>query len=121
MVRIVDTIAATVGAMWIWSALFIMLTKVFGREPWSVWRTLFHELKPFYLPACAVAYVCASIEQHKPLDPMQIVYFALSVASYWWWKDSDDDDDRWKRRRKKLVEKVTQRDGKLVVVAELSR
>lgn len=75
---------------------------------------VYHELRPLYLPAVAVAAVTAALTDYGPLWS-QAFMTALNIVGWWLYKNVGGDDDRWKRRRQKLAEKVEQVGGRLVV------
>ena len=96
-----------------WVLVAVMLR--FGiRHP--LIRSLYHELRPFYLVSLFV-YYGAPVVFNGPLDIWWQIGLVCNVANWFLFKNIDDDDDRWKRRRRKLAEKVAAVGGRLTVVA----
>lgn len=75
-------------------------------------HTLFHELRPLYLPAVVVAHVSASALVDGPAPAIST---AFSLNTWFFLKDRGGDDDRWKRRRRKAAEKISRVGGRLAV------
>jgi hypothetical protein len=111
LVFVAIRITATV---WAWSGFFIWIFRMWGRYPrlLQISRTIWAELRPFYLPM-----VCCLIAKHV-MEGVMLDYslsHAFQLLNWFAFKDIDN-DDRWKRRKKKLTEKVKERAGRLVVV-----
>lgn len=92
----------------------------------AVWRGtsmplmhhLYHELKPFYLPAVVVLHVLGAHRDGNPVAPGRLLGSAFCVLTWFLFRNEDDDDDRWKRRRRKLADRVQRQGARLVVVPE---
>jgi hypothetical protein len=102
---------------WALSGMALSMAKMFGKRPPSSARAVFHELKPFYLPAVVVAYITGCLYAGDVIDGRRIGVFAIQLFSWWGYK-GEDDDDRWKRRAKKVADRVKVTGGKLAVVAD---
>ncbi|MEU3452135.1 hypothetical protein ABZ671_00630 [Micromonospora sp. NPDC006766] len=107
-------IATGIAHTWMFSGLGIAFFKRRGWQVPPIWRHVFHELRPFYLPAVMAVPVIQSL--HDTTSTLTWINLALSVWNWWWLRKIDDDDDRWKRRRKRLTERVSVLDGRLVLV-----
>lgn len=109
-------ILASVAYYWVWCTvgLICALVRTYGRTPPSWARRIMSELKPLYWPvALVLMYLAMSSDEaiwRKALD------LATMVAGWYLFKN-EGDDDRWKRRLEKLKEKVTVKDGRLVVTS----
>ncbi|MBM0275140.1 hypothetical protein [Micromonospora tarensis] len=114
MTALVNSLATVLILSWIFSGVAIMVAKLLYRDPPRFARTLFHELRPFYLPAVVVAFVTAGMLSDSWWRWLNL---ALNVWNWWRLRNLDDDDDRWKRRRKRLAEQVSVSGGRLVVVS----
>lgn len=94
-----NTAARVVMIVWIWSGLLLAVSDLFkaGRPEWC--RDLFHELRPFYLPAVLArnAYLATTAGTGG------LFWFnaAVDVVCYFIYRNVDK-DDRWKRRRDEL-------------------
>lgn len=102
MLLLIRILGGAVVVAWWTAAAAIYLRPVAGLR---IYRWLFHELKPAYLPAAAVCYLIDG----------QVLLLAISVVNYFLWRNTDD-DDRWKRRRRNAAEKVAAIGGRLTVV-----
>lgn len=110
---LVISVCGIVRTLWILCG-FALLVKVRIR----VIRTIFHELRPFYLPAALFGNLAPVVAQHQRVTVLTAVFFACSIYCWFAYKDVDkDDDDRWKRRRRKVAERVEAAGGRLTVVA----
>lgn len=102
------------SSIWLLSGLYIHVTRRwFNKEPYQFARTIFHELKPFYLPGIILGYIIGSMYENR--NGWDIVVLIVNVFYYWVYKDVDK-DDRWKRRKEKLAEVVKQVGNRLEVV-----
>lgn len=105
--------ALGVRLAWAFAAFSLWAHRQFGKDvaPYLSW--LYHELRPFYLPALGIhAATCA-------IAGVPLWFVAIDVAlAVKVWRDlrDIDDDDRWKRRRHKAVEKVAEVGRRLTVV-----
>ncbi|MCX5066953.1 hypothetical protein OOJ91_13960 [Micromonospora lupini] len=113
MTNLFNSLATGVILAWVFSGLVLSIAKLLQRGAPSLARNLFHELRPFYLPAVVVAFVASGM---LGVGWVRWLNLALNLWSWWVFRDLDDDDDRWKRRRKRLVERVSVVDGQLRVV-----
>lgn len=77
------------------------------------YRTIWAELRPFYLPAAAVWIVDRAV--HGEVKGWGAFVVGCTIANWFFFKDLDD-DDRWKRRKAKAVEKLERRGSRLVAV-----
>ena len=113
------TIASVVGhqtvMVWLIVAFVLTFGKILSRTPPRLVGAVFHELRPFYLPATAVAFLADSMLGHPNLM-WRLIVLGINLWNWWQYKDAGDDDDRWKRRRKRLAERVSEVAGRLTVV-----
>lgn len=99
--------------LWMFSGLAIVLAQRLGREPFEKVRTVYHELRPFYL----VLVLGNTVAWLLYGDSHPVDYFTMAMELLIWFLMRDvDDDDRWKRRRKRLTERVAEVGGRLTVV-----
>lgn len=107
-------LAVCVHTVWVYTGIIILVSVhiVKIRIPSAI-RWLFHELKPFYLPAVGVEIIDSAL--HGEVHGWNIIWLTIAIATWWFYKDLDE-DDRWKKRRKKLSEKISRVGSKLVVV-----
>jgi hypothetical protein len=109
-------LAKWVLIMWPVSGLGLLLTKLIDAHYRPTFlRFLYHELKPFYLPALA-AYPVLLVLHGGDVTVGELVYVGFSVLNWFVFKDGVDDDDRWKRRLRKLAERIERSGSRLVVV-----
>lgn len=101
--------------VWVVAGAAIFFTKEYGYEPPRLATWLFHELKPFYIPALLGGYFTSAYLGGSSW--WNAFFLVLGTISWFLMKDVDD-DDRWKRRLHKLGEKVQIHEHKLVVVNE---
>lgn len=114
MIRTLEFLVAMVANVWVYAGFYLYVTRIMLRiEPYQFVRTIFHELKPLYLPCVVSGYVLGSMIRNR--DGWDLVLFIIAVAAYWFYKNIDK-DDRWKRRKEKVLEKVEQVGSKLVSV-----
>ncbi len=113
--RLAWPLAMLIVLTWTFSAVAIQVARLLGRSTPEMARHLFHELKPFMLPATIVWPLAAGMLGE--LTPWTWVSTAMNVWNWWSMRNIDDDDDRWKRRRKKLAERVQVQAGRLVLVS----
>lgn len=99
---------------WAVAAGMIGLAKRVGDEPPRAARTIYHELRPFYLPLAVGNLLAANYASSH--NPSGYIVFGLMLIN--WFQNRDiDDDDRWTRRRRRLAERVTATgEGRLIVV-----
>lgn len=116
-IAIVGLAGDIVYVAWILSSIALSGAKVVGHEPRDMFRTIYHELKPFYW-AAVLALNMDDVTKHG------IIVYLLNWTHYLSWAGfiyiwvafrNLDDDDRWKRRRKKLAEAVKRVGDRLVV------
>lgn len=112
-IKVLEFLFGFVANLWLYAAFIIFVVRVAGGEPYQSIRTIFHELKPFYLPSTVIGYIFGSTYRER--DGWDIVFFAVAVLSYWLYKNVDK-DDRWQKRKEKLLEKVAQVGAKLAIV-----
>jgi hypothetical protein len=109
--------AVLVTMVWPFAGLVLTTAHYLHRAESTVnaARRVYHELRPFYLPAVAASHVIAVWLDGR--DGMS--YFTLAVDLLCWvaFRNSGGDDDRWKRRRKKLADRVSVVGGRLAVVS----
>lgn len=112
-------VTAIICGGWLTGGWLVLTSQLFpapGLAPTG--RRILSELRPFYLPAVAVAYGIELYQMHgNPWDPGWILGLAVSIGAWFWFKDMGDDDDRWKRRLRKLAGRVVVSDGRLVVAS----
>ncbi len=115
--ELVAILAAIIRLNWLFAGMVLTTMKAMGANPDNPWRksnrTIWAELRPFYLPAVAV-YI-GKIVFEGEMSGWNIFFAAAALACWWIYKDVDE-DDRWKRRRAKLVEKLERRGSRLVAV-----
>lgn len=110
--------------VWLLAAMVISMTSLFRMlsasktkpDNWlyRIVRTVFWELRPFYLPAVVVKAALAMVG--GDFDGIDALAFVLNLVNWVLLKDPrDDDDDRWKRRRTKAAEKVRVSGSRLVL------
>lgn len=99
---------------WMFAAVVVVLAKRSGSEPPKAARTVFHELRPFYLLLVLVGNV--ALMHARGASMWVYILVALHVLIWFGYKDADDEDDRWKRRRRRLTERVAQSGGRLITV-----
>src|SRR6266498_3598042 len=105
MMAIVFAAATWVVIAWTWTAvLMTWIRLLWPLTKMPVLRTLFCELRPFFLPSACLMLVYATIH-HESLFWRSFT-FACNVVNWFFYKDRFDDDDRWKRRKAKLAETV---------------
>lgn len=113
IIKVLEFIANFTSSFWLYAAFIIFIVRQTGREPYQSVRTIYHELKPFYLPCVITGYILGSmIEVH---DGWDVVFFMIAIAAYWLYKNIDK-DDRWQKRKEKIMEKIEQVGSKLAVV-----
>lgn len=95
--------------VWVFAALTRRLTNDIKIVNW-----IFFELRPFFLPSVVVEII--DIAAHRTPDVWDCFFIASSI--YIWFRYKGEDDGRWKKRRAKVLEKITRRGAKLVVVPE---
>lgn len=99
---------------WILSAIFIGIRRGRGGEPPEWLRSVFWNLRPFYLLSTAAFWIYPIVTAVMGwLD-----WFAVAATPLiWiWFKDIDGDDDRWKRRRAKARAAIQRLGDRLVIV-----
>jgi hypothetical protein len=105
--------ASTLAAAWTIAGFALRYFGGAGRDLW-VFRGIWAELKPFYLPAVAVLLV-----DHIATGQIygwQVLFDVCYVANWFFFRNADD-DDRWKRRKDKVAGKVKAlASGRLTVV-----
>lgn len=111
--KILQILLGSIEIFWIYSGSYIYFVRLAGKEPYLLIRTMFHELKPFYLPSVVLLYLLSSF--HEVKNAGDIILLFINALGYWIYKDIDK-DDRWKRRKERLAEKVTQVGSRLEVV-----
>lgn len=110
---LIITVCGIVRVLWVFSGFALMI-----RLRLAVIRRIFHELRPFYLPAALFGNLAPVIFRHQNMGVLYAVFFGCSIYCWFAYKDVDkDDDDRWKRRRRKVAERVEAAGGRLTVVA----
>lgn len=113
LVYLVFLLTGFASMVWTFAGLTIAVAKLRGSEPPKAIRTVYHELRPFYLLLVLVSNVSWAIARQST-GP---AYFLLTVDILCWFAYKDiDDDDRWKRRRTRIAERVAQVGGRLTVV-----
>jgi uncharacterized membrane protein len=110
---IVSVAAGWLCACWSLCGMVISAMQFFGARAPRIVRAVFHELKPFYIPA-AVVVLLADTMLHRGLLS-RLITLAAMVANWFFYRNLDDDDDRWKRRKAKLAEQVRQVGSRLTV------
>lgn len=113
MLNIIQLIFKFTADLWLFSGIYIVITRLFGKTPYEFIRTIFHELKPFYVPSVIMYHVIEATE--RTFNFWDYILLAINLWFYWAYKDVDK-DDRWKRRKEKLAEKVAQVGSKLAIV-----
>lgn len=108
---LVVNVAGLVTAAWSLSGLAV---KNWGSRDLIIARTIWAELKPFYLPAVAVL-LFRDIASGD-IFGWPALYDVCYIANWFFFRNADD-DDRWKRRRDKVAGKVKAlASGRLTVV-----
>lgn len=112
--RWVVALANCVHIAWTYSGIIIFICKQIAIwSPPPVVRWVFHETRPFYLPAVGIETIHTALTE-KILG-WNVLWISVAIAAWWIYKDLDE-DDRWKRRRKKVSEKVSRIGSRLIVV-----
>jgi hypothetical protein len=111
---LVSAVSTWVVAFWCWSAVILNVLSMLKRGGSRLAPFVFHELRPFYLPAVAAQFAADTLLSNPSLG-WRVLLAALNLLNWFLLKDAGGDDDRWKRRKAKLAEKVSQVGGRLVV------
>jgi hypothetical protein len=106
---VVLAVAWLIAVAWAYSGLLLGL----GVRRIQLIRTIWAELRPFYLPAIAVLIGQRFADGH--IWGWAMVNNAAAILNWFFFKDIDK-DDRWRRRGRKVLEKITATDRGLVVV-----
>lgn len=114
LLTLLGALSAAVTAGFNWCGLLLSLAEMFGRKPPKLVRAVFHEVRPFFLPAVVVSFTIDTVTNDSALW-LRGLTLGLNIFNWFMFKDQGGDDDRWKRRKAKLVEKVTAVDGRVVV------
>jgi len=113
--------AIIVYYVWLLSAIAISIARQdLHVEPKEIFRTMFHETRPFYWPAVIVVDLEAIINGDGGpaaywTDWLHYLWLGCQVLNWYWFKNIDD-DDRWKRRRAKALEAIKSVGARLIVV-----
>ena len=113
-IAVIQAAATVVIMWWLFAGIAIQVCKMLGREAPSLARTVFHELRPFFL-AAVLAQFGSRAAAGEGFDAWDWFNLGLNLWN-WYALRNIDDDDRWQRRRKKLADKVSVLGGRLVVV-----
>ena len=116
LLAIASFLAHDAVMFWLFAAVFLTIAKwIPTRTPPRWVAAVYHELRPFYLPAVAVGFLADSV-LNDPNLTWRLITLGVNLFNWVQYKDAGDGDDRWKRRKAKLVEKVAEVGGRLTVV-----
>jgi hypothetical protein len=107
-------VAGSVNIVWTFAGLWLLAYRKFMPTP-PIVRTLWVELRPFYLPTVAV--LIATDIARGAIWGWYLVWHIDWVVNWYLFRNADE-DDRWKRRGRKVLEKIQATDHGLVVVPQ---
>jgi hypothetical protein len=113
----IANLTGAIASIWINVAALISISRFLLSDDDVITRflrTIFFELRPFYVPAATVNWVIY-MSTHR-MDMIDYLGLVFTVIAWFWFRNRGGDDDRWKRRAKKLASKVQARGSRLVVV-----
>lgn len=104
---------------WLLAAVAVVASRNWPEliHPW--FRTIYFELRPFYLPAAAIrgGYLLAAGR-----GPLWATWVGIGLDLLAWlvYRGVGGDDDRWKRRWRKVGQAIQRLGSRLIVVPDVS-